>query len=135
MSRRVGFGLLWLLATLLIAGGAAAIAYQAGTMVAIGSAANGAYLVHPWIGYGYGFFPFFPLFPFFGFLFVVLLLFWAFRAARWSRGGWYGPRGGYGPPDWHHNVPPAFEEWHRRAHDETPTSTPPVPGDEPPQRA
>jgi hypothetical protein len=58
----------------------------------------------PW-GYGFGFFPFFP------FLFI---LFWFFllRGIFW-RGGWH-HRGWdyYG----HGGVPPAFDEWHRRAH-------------------
>jgi hypothetical protein len=60
----------------------------------------------PW---GAGFFPVFPIF-FFLFLFVVL------RGLVWRRhwhGGW---GGGYG----YHGVPPAFEEWHRRAHAEQP---------------
>jgi hypothetical protein len=58
---------------------------------------------HP---FGFGWF-FFPLF-FFGW--VVLL-----RALVWGgRGGWRGGRGwARGGP---HEVPPAFEEWHRRAH-------------------
>jgi len=55
----------------------------------------------PW-GFGFGFFPFFP------FLFI---LFWFFvaRALFW-RGVWRGRGCGYG------GVPPAFDEWHRRAH-------------------
>jgi hypothetical protein len=54
----------------------------------------------PW-GFGFGFFPFFPL------LFILFALF-AFRGLCW-RGAWRGR--GYG------GVPPAFEEWHRRAHE------------------
>ena len=55
----------------------------------------------PW-GFGFGFFPFFP------FLFI---LFWFFilRGLFW-RGAW-GRGCGYG------GVPPAFDEWHRRAHE------------------
>jgi hypothetical protein len=55
----------------------------------------------PW-GFGFGFFPFFPLF---------FILFWVFvlRGMFWRR-GWRGRRYGYD------GVPPAFEEWHRRAH-------------------
>jgi len=63
----------------------------------------------PWgFGFGFGFFPFFP------FLFI---LFWFFiiRALFW-RGAW-GYRGGWGHRRWDTGgVPPAFEEWHRRAH-------------------
>ena len=63
----------------------------------------------PW---GFGFFPVFPIF-FFLFLFVVL------RGLLW-RGQWRGGWGGYG----YHGVPPAFEEWHRRAHAEQPPAPP-----------
>jgi hypothetical protein len=58
---------------------------------------------HPW---GFGWF-FFPLFLF-GWFFVLRVLFWG------GRRGWHGGRGGHyrGQLD----VPPAFEEWHRRAH-------------------
>lgn len=64
----------------------------------------------PW-GFGFGFFPFFPF---------LLLLFVALRVFLW-RGRWYGRRWygrGYGPgwSDGRDGVPPAFEEWHRRAH-------------------
>ena len=58
----------------------------------------------PW-GFGFGYFPFFPLLFIFFWLFVARALFW--RGARWGRGCGYGYYGG---------VPPAFDEWHRRAH-------------------
>jgi hypothetical protein len=66
----------------------------------------------PW---GYGFFPFFPILFFFFFLFFCLRgLFWR---GRWG-GGW-----GYR----HGGIPPAFDEWHRRAHEQPPpASTPPA---------
>ena len=59
---------------------------------------------HPW-GFGFGFFPFFPFFP------LLFILFWVFalRGLFWRR-AWYG--GGCGS----RGVPPAFDEWHRRAH-------------------
>lgn len=62
----------------------------------------------PW---GFGFFPIFPLF-FLIFFFVVV------RGLLW-RGPW---RGGWGCR--HDGVPPAFDEWHRRAHGAQPTATP-----------
>jgi hypothetical protein len=56
----------------------------------------------PW-GFGFGFGP----------LFFLLLFFFVFRPLVW--GGLYGRR-------WHHaypgDVPPRFEEWHRRAHEQ-----------------
>jgi hypothetical protein len=70
------------------------------------------YWPRPW---GFGFFPFFPIFPLlFLFLFFFLLrgLFW--RGA-WGRGCW-----GPGYHRYRDGVPPAFEEWHRRAHAEQP---------------
>jgi hypothetical protein len=101
--------------------GAAAIgigAYNAG--VAQGIAQSGAlaaqpagtpYPIHPygWYGpWGFGFFPIFPFFFFLLFFFVLRGLFWR---GPW-RGGWAARYDG---------VPPAFEEWHRRAHAERPT--------------
>lgn len=56
--------------------------------------------------FGYGFFPFFP---FFGILFFFLLLRLVFWGGPWGRHrGWYGPD----------RVPPMFDEWHRRAHEQ-----------------
>lgn len=57
----------------------------------------------PW---GFGWFPVFPLFFLFALLFLVRGLYW--RGA-WGCGYGYG----YGSP----GVPPAFDEWHRRAHE------------------
>jgi hypothetical protein len=54
----------------------------------------------PW-GFGFGF-----LFPFLFFFFVLRLLFWG---GPWRR-GWYGA-------GWR-GMPPAFEEWHARAHEQ-----------------
>jgi hypothetical protein len=54
----------------------------------------------PW-GFGFGFFPFF----------LFLFLFFALRGLLWRGGPW---RGGWGYR--YEGVPPAFEEWHRRAH-------------------
>jgi hypothetical protein len=60
----------------------------------------------PW-GFGFGFFPFFP------FLFVLLWIA-VLRGFFWRGRPWYG-RERY----WHggDGVPPAIEEWHRRAHE------------------
>jgi hypothetical protein len=112
--------------SVLVLGGAAAIgigAYNAG--VAQGIAESGRLIAappaaapyvyvwpRPW---GFGFFPFFPLLFFFLFFFVVRGLLWR---GRWH-GGWrYRYEG----------VPPAFDEWHRRAHAGTPDPGPSDPG-------
>jgi hypothetical protein len=62
----------------------------------------------PW---GFGFFPIFPIF-------FVIFLFFVVRGLLW-RGPW---RGGWGCR--YDGVPPAFDEWHRRAHGEQPSSRP-----------
>ena len=56
----------------------------------------------PW-GFGFGFFPF------------VLLWFLVVRGLFWRR-PWYGRRWYGGWSDGAEGVPPAFEEWNRRAH-------------------
>ncbi len=64
----------------------------------------------PW-GFGSGFFPFFPF---------LLFLLWVavLRGFLW-RGPWYGRRWyGRGWSSGRDGVPPAFEEWHRRAHEQ-----------------
>jgi hypothetical protein len=60
-----------------------------------------------WRPWGFGFF---PLFPFLILLWLVLRAF--FWRGPWYRRRWYGPGG----DDGRGGVPPAFEEWHRRAH-------------------
>jgi len=112
-----------LLIAALVLGGAAAIgigAYNAG--VAQGIAVSGRVVAPPagapvvfvWARpWGFGFFPFFPLVFIFLFFFLLRGFFWR---GPW-RGGW---RRGYG------GVPPAFEEWHRRAHGEQPGPTRPA---------
>jgi hypothetical protein len=85
---------------------------------------------HGW-GYGRGFgFPFglilFPLFL----VGIVLLVRGAFWRGRWGGGPrWWGP-GGYGPggpggygPPW--GGPQAFDEYHRRLHDQPPAQAGP----------
>ena len=66
-----------------------------------------AYWPRPW-GFGFGFFPFFPLLFILFWIFVLRGLFW--RGAAWRRGYGYGYGCGSG------GVPPAFDDWHRRAH-------------------
>jgi hypothetical protein len=115
---RSRFAFLWVLATALIAGIAAYIAYGAGvaTHVAGTAAAEGAVFYPPFFGFGF----FFPI------LLIVLLIL-AFRPRRWGRGGWggYGMRGGFP----HGGVPPQIEqrlqEWHRTAHGEAATTPSP----------
>jgi hypothetical protein len=71
--------------------------------------------VYPWAYYrpwGFG-----PVFPLFFLVFWFFVIRFAFRGplGRWRGGPW---RGGWGSPypGQLADVPPAFEEWHRRAH-------------------
>ena len=81
------------------------VAESTRAIAASGGAEAGAPAVvvwpRPW-GVGFGFFPFFPLF---------FILFWVFAARGLF---WRGARRGW--PYRHDGVPPAFDEWHRRAH-------------------
>ena len=90
----------------LVIAAAAAIgvgAYNAG--VAQGLAQGGAYPYMWYRPWGFGFFPFFLLLV----LFFIIARILAWRG-RWHD-GWSYRHGG---------VPPAFEEWHRRAHADRP---------------
>ena len=74
---------------------------------------------HPW-GFGFGCFGIFFL------LFFFFLAMKAFRFAVWGpRWGWGRHPGPYGR-GWNGDVPPVFEEWHKRAHHG------PAEGEEPP---
>lgn len=110
-------GIVAVLLVLLVGAGVAGIAYNAG--VARGIAGSGQVAPPPpgvapypyygpyWHGpFGFGFFGF--LFPLLFFFLIFALLKGLFWGHRW--GGYYGRWGG--------GVPPMFEEWHRRAHEE-----------------
>jgi hypothetical protein len=82
---------------------------------------------YPYYGYGMPFHPWGPWgfgFGCFGPLLALFLVFVALRASRFlfwgGRWGWHHPmhgRGSWGR-HWENGVPPMFEEWHKRAHDE-----------------
>lgn len=137
-----------LVAVLAIGGGLiATTAYQAGLGTAITTATgSGATVVAPVVvpaygyGYGPGWHPGFG-FGFFGFLGTLLFLFIVFGLLRailwrggpgrrsWGPGGWGGPGYGKGPDGhghgpWESRANEAFDDWHRRAHGETPSSEP-----------
>jgi len=87
---------------------------QSGAVAAAPAVAPGAsapiYYYYPrhW-GWGFGFFPILPI------LFFVFF-FGAFRRMWW--GGRYRRGCGYGYYGYHDRVPPEFDEWHRRAHNQ-----------------
>jgi hypothetical protein len=100
MGNRTWFWIAIGLLALATLAGASTYSYNLG--LAQGLADNGRAIgPRPW-GFGFGFFPFFP------FLFVFLW-FVVLRGLFW--------RGPWGYRRWYHDgVPPAFDEWHRRAH-------------------
>jgi len=119
MGRRFGFQVVLGLVMLAMLAGVGVYTYNLGVAhgltVAAPATSGGAppvvFYPRPW-GFGFGFFPFFPL----------VILFWIFvlRGLFW-RGRWGGRGCGYG---YYGGVPPAFDEWHRRAHAQQPPPSP-----------
>ena len=70
--------------------------------------------VAPYPYYYGGPFGFYRPFGFFGPLLFFFLIFLLFRGLWW--GGRWGRGPGWRHDSWERGVPPAFEEWHRRAH-------------------
>jgi hypothetical protein len=117
MGRRIG----WIAAIVLVALtlGAGGVGYNLGVShgLAIAAPAAGApgmppYMWYrPW-GFGFGFGP----------LLFLFLFFFVFRSLLW---------GGYGRRHWRHagcgGLPPTFDEWHRRAHEQTTNPQPQTP--------
>jgi hypothetical protein len=125
------FGVKVLFAVLLVAAaiGAGMYGYNVGVAQGIAQSAAAAaqtgtqpapvmFYPRPW-GFGFGFFPFAPLFFIVFWILILRGLFW--RGPRWGRGYGYGYRCGYG------GVPPAFDEWHRRAHGQAAADKPAPP--------
>jgi hypothetical protein len=99
-------GFLFAIVALLLFGGVAGIAYQAGAASVAGAGAAAA-------GYPYYWHPFFFGFPFFGLLFPLLFFFLIFGLARALFWGGYGrPWGGRG------DRRRMLEEWHREMHEQ-----------------
>jgi hypothetical protein len=113
MGNRTAFWMLIGLVLIATMVGGGYYAFNAGVAHGIAESAHAVpggsapVVVWPRWGFGFGFFPFFPVF-FFILIWIVLLrgLFW--RGRYWGRACGYG----YG------GVPPQFEEWHRRAHEQ-----------------
>ncbi len=101
-------GFLRVLVVILIALGAGLVGYQLGLSQNV-AVEGGRVVGYPgWGGWGFGW-------GFGGFFFFLLVLFLLFAAFRPRWGG--PPRDWYGRSDWSGNVPPRFEDWHRRAHE------------------
>jgi hypothetical protein len=135
-----------LLVVVLVVGGGiiANTAYQAGLSTAVTTATgSGGAVVAPVVvpvagwGAGWGWSPFGWFFGFLATLFFVFLVFGLIRAIVWGgrhgHRGWGGPgyRGGnggwsdgggsgHGRSPWEARAHETFEDWHRRAHGETP---------------
>ena len=120
MDGKIWFRILAVLVLVAAVAGVAFFAYNAGVATQLPAQA-GVTGQPPYPYYGY---PFWHPFPFFGFgcfapLFALLLVFLAFRAFSVLL---WGPRWGHRHHGWLHGwteeggVPPAFTEWHDRAH-------------------
>jgi hypothetical protein len=138
---RRGFGILGLVATLVLLAVVGFFAYQVGYSDGFAQHAPAgttpALAPYPFYYGGFGFFHFGWIFGLLFFLFFVFLLFRIVAFGIWGgprhRGGWVygGVWGMYGG-----GIPPAIDErmkeWHRQAHGEpaqsTPSTPPPPPG-------
>jgi hypothetical protein len=136
MNRRLVIGILVVLLLAVVGVTAGVFAYQAG--VAQGLVTSGKVVIPEggvgvvpygyhmpfYGGWGFGFGFVRCLFPLLGFFLLFSLLRLAFwRGGGWGRRGW--GHGGYGMVGG--NVPPMFDEWHKRAHG-APAATPPEGG-------
>ncbi|TME14581.1 MAG: hypothetical protein E6I70_15120 [Chloroflexi bacterium] len=120
---RARFALIWGAFTLLIAGIAGFIGYQAGLASHVATS-SGAVEGPGAEGWGFGFFGFIP------FLLVILLLVAIFRRPRWYGGGpWMHGRGGWGGPGGPGGLESKLQDWHQKAHEK------PTPGAQPPEDA
>ena len=114
---RRGRALIGVLFALLVASAIGVFAYNAGLSQGlaqqIAAASPGAYpYPHVWHPWGFGFGLFFPILL--GFLLLRLVFWGAFGHRRWHGGRGYCGTGYYGAGPY--DVPPALDEWHRRAH-------------------
>jgi hypothetical protein len=106
---------IWIVVLLLMILGGVAIgvgAYNAGVNHGLAETGHAVQVIR-YAGPGWGFVPFgFLLFPLF-----VFLLFAVLRGVFWGR-RWGGSGGSHGPGGWSKGGPPAFEDWHRRQHEQ-----------------
>ncbi len=129
MNRNTGLRILSVLVLIAAIAGIAFFAYQAGfahgSPVTVTAPSGqsvpapypypyyGMHFYRPW-GFGFGCFGILiPLFLFFLAIHALRVLFWG------PRMGWRRHHGSYGH-GWEGDVPPMFEEWHKRAHGEEP---------------
>lgn len=143
---RRGFGIVGLVATVILLGIVGVVAYNIGWSDGVNThlpaATSGAppyyyYGPHFW-GAGFGFFGIlWFLLIVFGIFWFFRLLFWGFMGRRMWMGGWgYGRGRGWGYPG--QSFEDRAQEWHRRQHGEQPPSgagTPPPPPPPPPPPA
>ena len=143
------FAAILLVVVLVIGGGIIAnTAYQAGLSTAVTTTAGGATVVAPVVvpaagwGIGWGFNPIGWFFGFLFFMFFLFIVFGLIRAIVWGgrhrRGGWgyghgdWGAKGGWsddggsghGRSPWEARAHETFDDWHRRAHGDSPDAGP-----------
>jgi hypothetical protein len=130
MNRNTGLRIISALILVAAVAGIAFFAYQAGfahgspvTLEAPSGQSVPAPYPYPYYGmpfyrpWGFGFGCFGILIP----LFLFFLAIHAFRVLFWGPRRW-GPGYGHGPwrHGWQGDVPPVFDEWHKRVHGEEP---------------
>jgi hypothetical protein len=146
---RRGFGLIGLLATVILLVIVGAIAYNIGYsdglsthLPAVTNNGDGAPGPYPYGYYGHPFGVGFGIFGIFWFLLILFGIFWLLRLAffgfwgrrMWGGGGWgygrgFGPGSGQGGPGRWGSFEERAQEWHRKQHGDTTPPTPPPPTD------
>ena len=113
MNRRIAIVVALVLVAVAVAGLIGTSAYRAGLARGLADAGT---VAGPWLYHGPLWYPgaFSFVFPLLGLFLVVALV----RGLFW-RGAC-----GSASASWKHGVPPAFEEWHRRAHQSPPPGEP-----------
>jgi hypothetical protein len=132
MNGKIGLRIVSALVLIAAVAGIAFFAFQAGvaqgspiTIEAPSGDANPVPAPYPYYGYGMPFhrpFGFGYGFGCFGPLLAFFLIFVAFRFLFW--GPRWGHHRGHWGRHWEGGAPPMFEEWHKRAHGQSPDAEP-----------
>ena len=132
MNGKIGLRIVSALVLIAAVAGIAFFAFQAGvaqgspiTIEAPSGDANAVPAPYPYYGYGMPFhrpFGFGYGFGCFGPLLAFFLIFVAFRFLFW--GPRWGHHRGHWGRHWEGGAPPMFEEWHKRAHGQSPDAEP-----------
>jgi hypothetical protein len=120
MNRTAVGRILAFILAIVVLGAVGVLAYNAGVaegLAASGEAVGEGRFDRPYIGWGFG--PFAILF----WILIFFLFFGLLRALLWGGPRHYGAPGGW-HEGWGRDLPPRFEDWHRRAHGDEPPAPP-----------